>query len=327
LSGRPRAIAAGRSELVLVIGDLSLDVHTTVPSLSLLDPLANGDDVTIYAGTGLAVGGSAWQFARAILDGTQTEPVVLAAVGADPAGATVREALRQAGLRVDGVPEVAGATTGVSSLTYFEHRQRLMVFPSRHANHELSAADAMEVLSTLPSDQVACAWLSGHALLDERSARRATTVAVCAWTRHHGVPLVLDLVPHDFAGAVGSLARVEDLIGPIDGLVGELGTLRGLGYPTVRHPAGDGGDGTGARTDPDRELMAAIATELSVQRRFAVVQHRAAQDIYVQILAHDGQVRTTEYHIAARGLRGLGDAMAVDGLIDVGVLAAARTRY
>jgi sugar/nucleoside kinase (ribokinase family) len=305
--------------VVLVVGDLAVDLWASLPTSAPLASLQHESDTAVAARTGMTVGGGAWLFSEALTQATEARPVIFAAVGDDPAGRVIRDAVIREGFRTDGIGTVAaagpaGTTTCAITVVSFGTERRLMVFPDRHANQQLAPGDVQRVLDTLDPAEVLCTWISGHALRHSDSARRQAIRKLCSWSAQRGVPVVLDLVPHAFVATIGPLTDVELAIGHVDGVVGELTTCWDL-LDLVTELKPEGGDA--------RHAMAAAAEILSKTRRFAAVQHRPTPSSYLQLVAEAGRARPhQEYLCTSEGRRGMGDAMAVDALVAVGILPA-----
>jgi hypothetical protein len=121
--------------------------------------------------------------------------------------------------------------------------------------------------------------------------------------------VVLDLVPHEFAESVGTVREVEDVLGPIDVLVAELRTARGLGFD-----ASFSGESL-------EEVMATVANALATGRDMAVVQHRLSPTQYGQVFSRGHMVSACHETIGDNvELLGLGDIMLVKALERSGFL-------
>ncbi|MDF5751208.1 hypothetical protein [Spongiactinospora sp. TRM90649] len=300
--------------MFLILGDLALDViPEPVPARDAIERLALGDDATMRSGLSFVPGGSAMLFAESIEAHHPGESLIVAALGPDPAARILQAAMTAAGMATTGLEHIGEGTTKVVLLASFPDCGRLMLYPGSHTGDLLSTAFATRLLTTVDPASVRCLWLSGYCLTDRDAPRYEATRRICAWCHSNGVPVVLDLVPHDFADRVGDLAEVERRLGPLTGVIGEYTTFTELGF-------------TPGWTDGTRGALASVAAAVSAERGFAVVQHRENASVYLQSAARAGvHLRTATYPIPVAGTRGLGDHMSVDALGWMG-LATARRR-
>jgi len=129
------------------------------------------------------------------------------------------------------------------------------------------------------------------------------------WARENEVPVVLDLVPHEFAASVGTLEEVASFLGRPDVLVGAPSTFRDFGYSFY----GDGIDGANA--------MMEVAARASRDWGIVVTQTHTGPSNFGQILARDGVVLSiSELVIPANDLRGPGDQLALKALEQLSLL-------
>ncbi|EME57649.1 hypothetical protein H074_20702 [Amycolatopsis decaplanina DSM 44594] len=286
-----------------MVGDLSVDILSSLPDPDVLTRLASGRDVNIDCGSELRIGGSAWLFTESLTAQTDVVPLVLSAVGDDLPGEFVRSHIGSTGLLTEGIQRVDGQPTTTCVMTYFPEKQRLMVYPGR-SGLRMSSADHLDSFLRLVEPYApSCTWLSGHSLNGAQGERLQVLRSLREEMAARGSKVVLDLVPHRFRDLVGGLAKVDGMLGRIDGVVGELDTLDEL----LDSPRGL----RGATAD----RMKYLAEELGVRYGLGVVQSRLGTDSYGQAVALDGTlVDWQEESIADRGMRGLGDRLAVKAL-------------
>lgn len=310
----PRRPPAGK---VIVVGDLSLDSVAHTPMGRTFDVLERGGDATVLGSVRMLVGGTAYLFSQALRSITDSEPVILAGVGDDLPGRSIRAALGHEGLTTDGVVD-ALAPTATYGTTYFDHGQRFMICPTDHAAQHYDAADAKRITDGLADDPVRLVWISGYSLIHHRDPdRRLASIAhICRWARERGVPIALDLVPHAFSERVGTIEDVVSWLGPLDAIVVELDTAVTLaGRPELV-----------GSTEP--AVAATTARMLGSDRHSILVQYRSSLNTYRQTILRAGSltedVALTEDHPIHDGqLRGIGDRLAVFGLCELGLIDAA----
>ena len=304
----------------LVLGDLCLDVYATLDlSPDQIAPLALGSDVAALGEVYGLPGGTTWLFADALTtayaaaDRNDTYhgvvPAIVAVVGADWAGDFLASAVTGRGWPADGITRAA-ARTDIVATTSFAGRARLMAIPTEKVNRKFLLWDGQRVESLCEVFDVGFAWVSGYLFENYDSAVTEAARAVFARLREIGVPVVLDLVPHDFLTKVGRLARLEADVGPVDVIVGEFSTLAALGFGQ-RRPAGQ---------DPWPDMVA-CARGAALGRLGAVVQHRVSVGTYAQAIAGPGVGDLTMSRpVPATGPRGIGDALAVQALDALGLI-------
>lgn len=293
----------------LILGDITLDIVAGVESADELVGLVEGHDVTFSTKVDSLLGGTAWLFARAIAAHSDLEPRILASVGHDPAGGMLVELLRQRGMTTEGISAVETARTAVDVAVFPRGGGRLMLRNADSASRRLSRKSVRGVLSTLEPRMVRLCFISGYVLARPGAPSVGAATELVRWSRANGVPVVLDLVPHEFAESVGTVREVEDVLGPIDVLVAELRTARGLGFD-----ASFSGESL-------EEVMATVANALATGRDMAVVQHRLSPTQYGQVFSRGHMVSACHETIGDNvELLGLGDIMLVKALERSGFL-------
>lgn len=298
--------ADDRQVACVVVGDLSLDAVCSIDDPLTLQELVNDQDVTLDVNSRLTVGGSAWLFTQALMENTQAVPLVLSATGADAAGDFIRSAFRAKALPTRGLLESTTNSTSVCTMTYFMQSQRLMTYPSSIAPKLDSYEQCKRAIDSLKQDYLlSCAWISGHSLVRPSVERASSLSAICDAIRSDGGRIVLDLVPHKFRQSVGDLVVIERALGKIDGFVGEATTFEDLGLAPCPM----------ARSDDVR--MKEIAAYVSSHYKLCVVQDKVGAKKYCQAVGHCGSlVDWNETEFATRNLRGLGDEMSVNALLN-----------
>jgi hypothetical protein len=320
-------VAPEHKRACLVLGDLCLDVHATLDlSPDQVAPLSAGSDVTSLGDVHGLPGGTTWLFADALATACDASgrgamsldlvPVIMAVVGADWAGNFLAGVATDRGWPADGIMRAVGARTDIVATTSFGGRARLMVVPAEKVSRKLLPWDVQRVERLCEVFDVALAWVSGYLFENYDSTATEAARAVFAFLRELGVPVVLDLVPHDFLAKVGLLTRLEAELGTVDVIVGEFGTLTALGFGQ-RPPAGQ---------DP-WPSMVACARSAALGRLGAVVQHRVSVQAYAQAIAGKcvGEL-TMSKPVPATGPRGIGDALAVQALDALGLIPRQPTR-
>ncbi|RJQ81684.1 carbohydrate kinase family protein [Amycolatopsis panacis] len=287
----------------VVIGDLSVDFLSTVDEVDAAPRLADGRDVNVDSGSQLRIGGTAWLFSEALMDKSDTRPLILSTVGEDLAGEFIRSHVASVGLASEGIEVPTGFATSTCSMTYFADKQRLMLYPSS-APKGSSTEHVNQFLTVAQQRSPTCTWLSGHTVNKSSAEWRKLLRLVCDSMRDAGSRVVVDLVPHRFREAVGELDLVDGLLGVVDGVVGELPTLLELVDLPAGHARGVEGQ------------MKQLAELTSRRYRLGVVQGRFDQGSYGQAVALDGDLISWQREpLAGRSLRGLGDQLSVDALI------------
>jgi hypothetical protein len=298
----------------IVLGELCLDVHATLglppPSLA---PLLAGTDVTARGDIAGLPGGTCWLFADALSAACDVVPLLTAVVGADWAGEFLASAATARGWPPDAIARAPGARTDIVATTSLNGSARLMAVPAQKTSRSFFAWDTPLVARLCSEFDVGFAWVSGYLFEGYDATVAEAARALFTSLRDRGIPIVLDLVPHDFHDRVGHLAKLEARIGPVDVVVGELSTLTGLGFWA---PAGNVDDTVEAEAG-----MLACARSAARGRRGAVVQHRVSHEAYAQAVAGQwvGEL-ATRVPVPSAGPRGIGDALAVQALSSLGLI-------
>jgi sugar/nucleoside kinase (ribokinase family) len=288
---------------VLVIGDLCLDVRaTTLDDATGMARLAAEDITSASVGTVVGPGGTAWLFADALTALSRCEPLIVAAVGNDPAGQLLVESVSARGWDTQGIGIVPSASDVVVCV-YMSKFRRFMTRPAIATNNRLEWTQLETCVARHAARSFACVWISGYALLSKEEPRFDAVANLCQWAHENTIAVVLDLVPHNFLESVGSLAAVEALIGKVDVVVTELATIETLQGRTSADDA----------TAVVRMHEAALSA--SGGRTGAAVQHRTGEATYSQALSARGEdVVLQDVDIPATGPYGLCDRLAVEAL-------------
>lgn len=294
-----------QKKIAVVFGDLTLDVRAHISEPSHLADIDRGINVEFSTDVEGAIGGSAWLVANT-MQAIGVEPIVLSAVGDDVFGQAILAAVRAAELSHAGIATVSNARTCCVGVFYFLDGTRLMIRPRVHANLHLPSEKVDEVLLQLDLGRVALCFVSGYGIVNADTPAAMAIRHGCTTARRAGVPVVLDLVPHEFRRYVGDICDAESRIGRCDGFVAELSTAVELLSP--------------CRLADDKKLMADLARELAENRSFAVVQHRTASNIYSQAIASGSGTEIFDYGIDENALFGVGDRLLADALTKLEVL-------
>ena len=210
------------STSVLVLGDLCLDtiVSGRLP-VTWQEAVAFGEPV-FRVPISEHVGGSAFHFARRAA-AVGLRPIVVGSVGSDLAGDKVLATLTGEGLDCQ-IQRSDEAPTAQSIIAYDVNGARLMIASKVSANDNLSAefARANALMFLHPG----FVWLSGHCLRDRAVARWAAVIEILASAREAGAKVLLDVVPHDFYRLFHGFEDLQSAVGPIDGVVADLNTIR-----------------------------------------------------------------------------------------------------
>lgn len=289
------------------MGDLCVDALIDGSDSSSFAQLGLGAEAAVRSSGRLSVGGSAWLMARAAMETGFFSPVMLSAVGSDAWAQTLLACVREAGLPAAAIQQVAQAATDLVAVITMAGRQRVMFLPAEATGNRLDAGFVLGFLSGTDASRVAWAFLSGYALAGRNSARRASAKVLADWAREHEIPVVLDLVPHQFRASVGTLGEVASHLGPPDVLIGNLSTFQQLGY------SGEG-DGHDIAKDMER-----VAVQASRDWGTVVTQAFTRSGVFGQTAARRGSVLFSgELVIPASGARGAGDRLAAEALHRLG---------
>jgi sugar/nucleoside kinase (ribokinase family) len=293
-----------QKKIAMVFGDLTLDVRAHISEPSHLVDIDHGINVEFSSDVEGAIGGTAWLAAKA-LQAVDVEPVVFSGVGDDVFGQAILAAVRAAGLSPVGIATVTEAGTCCVGVSYFAGGTRLMIRPRTHANLHLPRETVDEALQQLDLERIALCFVSGYGIINADSPTALAIRHACATARRADVPVVLDLVPHDFRSHIGDISDAENLVGPCDGFVAELSTAAELLSPR--------------QTSDDKDLMTDLAHDLARGRSFAVVQHRTGANIYSQAVASKFRTEVFHYEIDHRSLFGVGDRLLADALVKLAI--------
>jgi sugar/nucleoside kinase (ribokinase family) len=290
----------------LIVGELCLDVSAQISVQGeTLTAFPHSTDIVADGTIAAVPGGTAWLFANALGSMTDLVPLIAAAVGTDLAGDLLATALSEQGFPATGIRRVTGTRTDIVSITSFPGTGRLLARPEEKITRTVQAWEWSRIADMVTAHDVRFAWISGYIFEGHGAAISESTRTLFGHLRDRAIPIVLDLVPHDFANKIGSVRHLEMDVGSIDVLVGEYLTLVGLGFAQTTPPGGDA-----------RSAMLDCAREVARGRAGAVIQHQTSISHYTLAVAgpqlSDGQV--LDYKIPASGPRGLGDILAVQGL-------------
>jgi hypothetical protein len=203
------------------------------------------------------------------------------------------------------VQSIAARPTCVVSVAYLKDGTRLMTRPLRHAGDELDPRAVAGFVCGQPSGRFDLVFISGYSLVRRNSPTALTARWLGGWARRHRIPILLDLVPHEFAESVGSVPRaVSRLGGQATGFVAELRTVRGLGLCDDYSDA-----------ESIRGQMAQAAASLAGYGQFAVVQHQNGPETYAQAIFHQGRSMFEQCRFVPGEREGLGDRMLAEALV------------
>lgn len=288
---------------LLIMGDLCVDVLLENANLDAATELAPGAEVTTRCASSISVGGSGWLLAHAAVQTRLFHPVVLGVVGGDLSGAYVLDAMSELGISTASITRAENFSTDLVCMISTPSQQRLMFTPTAPANNLLDEATVAGHLSSVDPARVRWTWISGYALADQSSARWRAAGFLAAWSRRHGIPVVLDLVPHEFRASVGTLADVSRYLGGFDILIGAPSTFIDFRSYDV------------ANADELRRDISNIAVEVSRDWGTALVQTRTDLHTFGQAIGHRGRVlAVNDVAIPREGMRGMGDLLAVETL-------------
>ncbi|MFL6137390.1 MAG: carbohydrate kinase family protein [Frankiaceae bacterium] len=302
---------------VLVVGDLTIDLLFELAGSALHSPTSKAGDLTISYKPIVRVGGSAILFAKAILARTSLTPVIFSGVGDDVFGAHISEAVSQLGLDVDAVEIVKGYRTALAITGYSPDRSRLMLRPEGHAGKHIRGGHWKEWLAEDVARDCDLLFISGYVIASASPRQLRAVKGMASWARSHGVPVMLDLVPHEFDKGVGSLDLAAKLLGGTpDAFVAELRTARYLGLvPSKMHD------------QSEEEQSLAAARSLSAIGRYGLIQYQSGRGTYRQTLAIQGEgVYSHESTFDEADRTGLGDMLCVEALVEHGCIQSSKVR-
>ncbi|MEU4512227.1 carbohydrate kinase family protein [Nonomuraea wenchangensis] len=284
---------------VLVMGDLCLDsvVETWLPHT--WERLAASGEHMVTLPIADRVGGTAYHFAvRAVRFGLS--PTVVGAVGQDTGGDAVAAQLAAAPFEAL-IQSVGSAPTARTIAVYDAGGARYMFASPVNANDALSA----EFVRTCGVESMDLVWISGLCLRAPAAPRYAAVIAAAAMARERGIPVVLDVVPHDFHALFATFAEVSEVLGGLDGVVTEAHTARRmLGW---EHRA----------ERPLTQALSETAEALLEVTPLAVVRMRNGST-YHQVALTRSKHRTSYAYPVPTGsaLLGYGDTLAAEALRD-----------
>jgi hypothetical protein len=299
-----------RNPAALIVGDLSVDAHASVPMASeSLAQLAAGADVSAQGDIAISPGGTSWLFAEALASSTTVLPLVVATVGGDWQGNLLSDSLIERGFPAQGLVTVPGDRTDVVTTVSFNGRTRFMAWPQNKVSRKARAWEWSRVADLIAPYDIRFAWISGYLFDDSDASVFDDLRTLSDNLRRLRIPVVVDLVPHDFSSRIGSVKRLEIATGPIDVLVGELSTLADLGFGQMPAPGEDA-----------RRHLVECARSAAVGRIAAVAQHRISDDLYAEGVAGTAIGECViDKLIPTSGPRGLGDYLAVQSLRQLGM--------
>jgi len=207
---------------VLVLGDLCLDTVVTGRLPRTWHGLMPREEPVFHVPIEERVGGSAFNFARHAA-AVGMPPLIAGCVGSDPAGHAVILALEEAGFP-HWIERISAAPTARSLVAFDASGTRLLMTTERSANDLLSADFVRS--SVLPQARPCLVWLSGHCLRDRTAPRWTAVAEIIGQAREQGARVILDIVPHDFYRLFPGFDDLRSAIGPVDGVVAELDSLR-----------------------------------------------------------------------------------------------------
>jgi sugar/nucleoside kinase (ribokinase family) len=298
---------------MIVMGDLCLDVLIDSSDSTPFAQLGYPAESAVRSSGTLSVGGSAWLLAQAAMATGFFGPVILGAIGNDIWARDLLACLREAGLSIASIQQVGTASTDLVCMITLPGRNRVMFMPTEPTSNRLDEDFARSFLGHTDPKDVKWIFLSGYVLVDRNSTRRRCAKLLADWSRQHGIPVALDLVPHEFRASVGTLHEVAEYLGVPDVLIGMLPTFQELGYIY----AGD---------DNDTAMhMAETAVLASRDWGTIITQAHTRSGVFGQTIAQRGAVLfSSELTIPAHGARGAGDRLAVEALHRLGHLRARR---
>jgi sugar/nucleoside kinase (ribokinase family) len=293
--------ASGR---ILVIGDLTVDIHMEIPEAAP-GKVHPGIDLTVVGWPRVGIGGTAYLFAKAIRSMSNYSAAVIGAIGDDPFGNAIMDEFQKSRLENTFIQKDTESPTPVLPLLGFDDGTRLMARPYREAMPALDSNTLHATLSAYSPESFKLMFISGYSIATPDLKALKTVHIAADWARSNSIPIIVDLVPHEFAELVGPLTRVTDLIGKPSGFVAELRTVRGLGLCGPYQ----------SETDAAERLRSAAAN-LAETADFAIVQHQLKLSTYAQIYATPKYVSCIEtYDFEPIDRTGLGDRLLVRTLL------------
>jgi len=290
--------------VVLAMGDITLDLAAAVDE-EFPEQHTAGADLTFAGSPTPSLGGTAMLLARAAESYPHVRPLMIAGLGADRFASFVLAEVESRGLDAVGLQVVPEAATCVVSLSYFSDGTRFMIRPRSHAGRRLDRNRVGDLLRGLSEDPVALLFISGYLLVEPSSPSVLAVQEACRWATARDVPVVVDLVPHEFKAMVGDMSTLIERVGcKPNGYVAELRTIRDLGMC----------DGYTDRRAARRNMVSGSA-ELAHYGDFAVVQHQDEQGVYSQAVTWFGRSEPLAYFPFGPNERlGLGDRLLLQAL-------------
>jgi sugar/nucleoside kinase (ribokinase family) len=288
-----------KPSLAIVMGDVSMDMVVAVANQDHILRLSGTEDVTLIGKLQLLPGGTAFLFSEAAHTQGAFEPFILAALGDDTSSHLIIQSLESMGVSTSGLEIFPEASTDLICMAALDQGRRLMFHQANPTSNCLTARWVASRLQDLLTEEIALVWISGYAVVAADSARTQAARHLASWARRQSIPVVLDLVPHDFIRYFGSLKEIELRVGEVNLIVAELKTLMQIGF--------------GEQGSEGQKAMASAAVTCSRSKGGGVlVQHRTDVDTYSQALAINGVlISAQDYSISDSGLRGMGDRMAI----------------
>jgi hypothetical protein len=292
----------------LVLGDVCLDV-VSLDSVPIHLDVREEDDMTLVSDLELRLGGSATTFGTAMSSGVgaSDNACVIPAVLPDTFVGDIVEQLLWASFKHSAVTRRSGETIPVVFQAHLSQSSRLMVRPPRSGGESLCISDVQRAIES-SGVEIDGVFVSGYTLTSPGSARFEAVGWTLNWAQERGVVSVVDLVPHDFQGVVGSINRVASLLSLealCTVLVAELKTAYGLAGIT---PTWDPFIGS-------EHLQAAVA-HLLAHAEACVIQFRSDANNYRQATCRAGQTILSQDYPLFDGKvpSGFGDQILVGAL-------------
>ncbi len=289
----------------VIMGDLTVDMAWRSPD-NIPYRSATGADITLRGSVEATVGGSALYFAAAIVAAGHSCSLLVGAVGDDMMGIAAQKELLSRNLTPDGLQIAPDAPTCTVTLAILQDGTRLMLRPDDHAGRHISASSMADALRCVDPNGVDVVLLSGYCLLGSDTLTMKSAKELFGWAHRNEIPMVVDLVPHEFSKSVGDLEKVRNILGGVPrGYVCELRTARDLKMCSAYS------DAVSAETQ-----MQIAARNLAARATFAIVQHQIYPGRYCQqIVTRDGLFSKKTFHDFSPAERsGLGDRLLVSAL-------------
>jgi len=294
---------AAHDNRIVVMGDLCVDVLIDCSYASPFIQHGPVEESSLRSSNSLSVGGSAWLLALAAKDTGFFVPLILSAVGNDAWADQLVTAVRAEGFPVESIQRTDATSTDLVCMITMPGHARLMFMPMEPTNNRLNEGFVLNFLRNTDPSLIKWTWVSGYALVDRSSTRRQAARLLADWSRGDRIPVVLDLVPHEFDTAVGTLDEVVSFLGAPDALIGAPSTFRGFGYAYDENS-----------NDPVTG-MRQLATQASQDWGIVITQAHIGPEKFGQVVARDGTVISVdELVMPPHDVRGTGDRLAVEAL-------------